>query len=269
MQFSDVVDWAARPLEVFRERTVQTIEVWAVSARGIAGTIALPNLAKALNGLDSNDAETADPEREATRLHEIEEFAAVAKSIVDRQYTPLNEQAVVVLWGLLETAMEDSIVAMLTNDPSTLAIDGVAGMKVPIGVVLGRDGQDRARYVFEQAELQIAGKHRSPVGRFEALLDLFGLTSPLSDDLRRDVQAFGLLRNLLIHRDGYADQRFLDGWPEADLAVGHRVKVGRDEVLRYATAGLNYVHRLRVALKRRYPAPKSQAKKRTAKRARA
>ena len=249
--YPKIQEWVARPLEVFRERLLQTLELWEVSVAAISQQIGMPKLAEALDALAEGDAGEADNRK--ARLVEIKAAAEVAEAVVRARFAPLNAQAVVTLWSLLETVVEDLLVAVLLNDGSVLAVPEIAGVRVEAGPMLTLSAGDRARYVFDQMESQQKAKFKSGVTRFEGLLGIFGLGTPVDEATRKQVYELGKVRDLLVHRDGMVDRAFAQACPWVPCSLTERLEVQSASVLGYATGAVQFSNGLVGVLEKRYP----------------
>ena len=100
--------------------------------------------------------------------------------------------------------------------------------------------EDRPSYLLDLLEQEVASGLKLGVGRFESLLDIFGLSGAVPNFVRRYLFELSQVRNVLVHRRGIADRRLVDQCPWLKLQIGDRVVVRHEQMARYMTAGLAY-----------------------------
>ncbi len=73
------------------------------------------------------------------------------------------------------------------------------------------------------------------------MLKPFGLDGAVPDKLRRDMYEFGQIRNVIVHRGGYADRQLSNACPWLASAVGQELPISGDHFNRYGAAAHSYV----------------------------
>jgi NADPH-dependent 2,4-dienoyl-CoA reductase/sulfur reductase-like enzyme len=79
------------------------------------------------------------------------------------------------------------------------------------------------------------------VGRFERLLEPFGLSGSVDAETRKILFEMHELRNVIAHRRALADRKFVTSVPWAKYKIGQPIKVTSGDVHRYHGAIANYV----------------------------
>jgi hypothetical protein len=84
----------------------------------------------------------------------------------------------------------------------------------------------------------LSQKHE--IEKLESLLGLVGLSGFINADVKRNLIELGHIRNVLLHRRGIADAKFVQACPWLTIRVGERVEVNSTAVERYTDATLSY-----------------------------
>jgi hypothetical protein len=79
------------------------------------------------------------------------------------------------------------------------------------------------------------------VGRFESLLKPFNLKPKITDEVRRELNDILAVRNLLVHRAGKIDRRFIELCPWLNRELGETIEVSRDDLTRDISSTSEYV----------------------------
>jgi hypothetical protein len=74
------------------------------------------------------------------------------------------------------------------------------------------------------------------VGRIEPLLDAVSLGGAVPDSVRRVVLELSQVRNLVVHKNGVVDRRFVDQCPWVRADVGGLLVIHADDLHRYGLA---------------------------------
>jgi hypothetical protein len=79
------------------------------------------------------------------------------------------------------------------------------------------------------------------VGRFEEPLKVLGLGGFIDDTVRDAIFRLSQVRNVLVHRAGVADRRFIEQAVFATAKIGHEIPLTRKELSLYVLAIFLYV----------------------------
>lgn len=180
--------------------------------------------------------------------------AQFAQEEMGRQFHSVNSHALASLWSAVESLVNDLLHACLLNDTRLMKIKYIAKIKLPLMKFdhLGREG--RMELLLQELKRTLSSDFRSGVGQFECVLKVFGLSGAVDSGLRRDLIEARHVRNVIAHRRGLADARFLEGcpWLKGKLAKGDRVHVGTEEFHRYSEAIQRYSVLLAERVKNRF-----------------
>lgn len=228
--------WASRPFHSFFENMHALDDVLHLSQQGIRVVTTMPRTIEVLAETAVDPHEKQDYNR---RLARAEKEAALARKEVDSDFQLLHAQAVVSIWSALESLMKDLLVAWLVNQPAAWDPDPVARIRIPLAAFQRLLPEERASFVVETLERDAGAALKQGVGRFDAVLSLFGIPVVLEDKDRRVVLEMSQVRHCLAHRSGVADKRLLDGCPWLELKIGDRVRISHGDFHRYHHAGLH------------------------------
>ncbi|MBI4935709.1 MAG: hypothetical protein HY828_17645 [Actinobacteria bacterium] len=162
------------------------------------------------------------------RQHRADKIAAMAKTEIDAGYPIVHSSMLMVLWSLLETFIEDLVVASIVANPASVGADAFRRVRVPAATLL-ESPDDAAKTLLSEWRRELKSPLEQGVTRFEPLLELAGLSGPVPARVRKAIFDAQQVRNVWAHRAGNADQRFIDKCPGFGLAVGDRVALAMDE----------------------------------------
>ncbi|MDQ5873165.1 MAG: hypothetical protein M3547_13280 [Acidobacteriota bacterium] len=241
-----VPSWAKKPFEEFLDATERLDQLVHLSVRGIAALRGMPQLLEAiadargeLRGTDEAAQET-DPDR----LTHARKEAELAQREVDEEFPVLHGQATIAVWAALESAVRLFVARWIENYKPASEVEEVQKLRVKLGEYERLQGEERYFYIVDRLEQELSSPLRSGVTRFETLLSPFGLSAEVDETARRDIFELNNVRNLLVHRSGIADRRFVDACPWLGLKVGERLKLDHRAYSRYGHAAVAYATQL-------------------------
>jgi hypothetical protein len=229
--------WATEPLEAFVEDQKRLEQVMHLAMRGISVICAMP---QALAALAKAQPERYDGDEAERRKRETDNLARLAQQEVESGHPLLHAQSAVWLWGALELLIRDLLVRWLQNQPDALQRDPLRRLRVRLGEYESLAREDRPSYLLDLLEQEVAAGLKPGVGRFETLLDIFGLAGAVPDFVRRHLFELSQVRNVLVHRRGIADRRLVEQCPWLQLQIGDCVVVRNEQMGRYITAAFAY-----------------------------
>jgi len=239
--------WAATPFHDFLDHQHQLGYLLELSITGISMLRAVP---RAVEVLGPDEGETG--ERHSERVEHAHKVAQLAQREVDSGFPLLHAQATVSLWSSLECLVCGFLADWLANKPDALNLEPVRKTRISLGEYEAMAPDQRRHYIIELLEREVHAPFRQGVDRFEALLGVFGLSGPVDDDTKRDLFELSSVRNVLVHRRGIADTRFVKACPWLDLKPGDTVAVSHDNFHRYMGSTTRYIvtliKRVRAAL---------------------
>ena len=221
-------DWALKPLEAFTEHIVELREVISLSKDGIHGLTVMPRFVRVAKlPQESLDKSLA--------------VADKAQSEIDTDFALLHEMSTITLWSSLEAMIKSFLALWLENEKSALNSKGVENLKIRLGEYLQLSGTERCEYILELLYREVRAPLQKGISGFETLLGVFGLSGAFDKDLKKDVFELHNVRNLLVHRRGIADLKFLEACPWLRTEAGKKHRVSNDDFSRYVHAVTEYV----------------------------
>lgn len=178
--------------------------------------------------------EPAPAEKE--RPAKLEAFAADQRP----HFSALHSLAAFRLWAILESAVEDFIRRLLEDDsfrhrPALLSIEG------SLIEFASASLEEQCEILLARLKQRLGANLKVGVGRFESLLDAVGRGGPVDDLVRRVLLELSELRNVVAHKNGRADRRFLERCPWYGAREGEDLVVTHLHFHRYITAAHWYV----------------------------
>lgn len=154
-----------------------------------------------------------------------------ASELMSEDFEPINKHGVIGMWVALEVAVEDTVVLVLMNDGSARQSLSNAGVKLPQSLSLPLTEAD-ARRVYRRLEAY-SRKDRSVASGYSHLLSILGISVTLSPDVISSLAELNYLRNCLLHRAGFADERSTVEAPGLSLDPGTQIKISSERYRHY------------------------------------
>lgn len=180
--------------------------------------------------------ERGDPEGHRRRGLDVE---ALAKSEVEGGFQTFRAQNIVLLWGTLERFANDLLVAVLVNDPGQRADEALKAVKGSLIDLVGLDIEEQCAQVAHAAGWKAKGTG-SGANRLESILKLAGLSGPVDPIAKQNLHVLNEMRNVIVHRRGVADRRFLERCPLPGMKMGERMRIDLRTVRAFSMSALNY-----------------------------
>src|SRR5260370_19392069 len=197
--------------------------------------------------VDRNEAEEA--KRDEARK-QAKERADLALREVDSGFPVLHSQQVVFLWGAIEAVVEDTLVAWLNNEKFAGKEQGLRKIKVSVADFNAMSETERNYHLVSEYRRDLRPKHRSSIEVFESILHEFGLQGAMDPELKRRLIELEHVRNVLLHRRGIADSRFLERCPWTTVKIGAAIVPDEESVEKYTSAVLDFYELLLDRIKR-------------------
>jgi hypothetical protein len=224
--------WAGSPFFRARDDLERADRLLHLAIRGITGLLAIPGLTEALARFPFSGTSTEE-------IEHAKVTADFAQREVSTGFPVLHAQAVIALWVLLEDLVRTFLATWLRNEPRAKEVDAVRKLKVSLTHYEAMDEEERCFYLVELLERDAAPRHG--IERFECLLRLFALSGPFHEGPRRNLYELYHVRNLLVHRAGRVDRKFVNACPWLGLAPGQTYVVDHASCHRYQASTLEYI----------------------------
>lgn len=221
-------------------------DVAQVTRRMLGEATGLPRLTKLLTvGDESQKAEE--------RRNAAERDAEIAGAEIERGFATLAMQGVVLYWAALETYVDDVVIGVVRSDLEVLRGDDLARVKIPLGDLLAMPDDDRFEFLLREVESSLRSRMKAGTSRFEPLLSAVGLGGPVRDATQRNLFRLHKVRNLVAHRGGRIDRRFLDECPGfGEGEIGERLNLDATAYHELVRAAVDYAFTIHARAVRRF-----------------
>jgi hypothetical protein len=187
------------------------------------------------------DNQALDKARE--KAAEIEAFAQKQKG---DGFTYLFSLAIIRLWGILEALIDDLAIDFLSNPDVCKDKNLIYSLKGPLLEFARASAEQQTEYLCEKLKEAVNARLKQGIGRFEAILEPIGLGGNIDDAARRILFELGQVRNILIHKAGLADGRFVESCPWLNIKAGMLLKINPPDFLLYKFSAHYYLFLIRL-----------------------
>lgn len=181
------------------------------------------------------------PTESEDRLARALEIADLAQQEIDRGFPLLHNHALVGLWGALEAAIDDVCTARILDSPEILESGDLSKVKVNAAEFIKLGDTDRARVVFEELKRVTDATMKVGVGQFERLLNAVGVGGDVDPHVRNVIRIAKEMRNVVAHRAGIVDARFVSACADLNFARGDQLRINREQMHSVLFACVLYV----------------------------
>src|ERR1039457_5671193 len=229
--------WVSQVFKDFLDHQDRMMKVLDLSRSGIRSATVSPEIVEFLARGDGSEQEPTV----VKKLQDARAMAEFAQREIDNDFPVLHAQAVVSLWGSLETLSLTVVADWIMNSPEILHQDPWRGLKVKVGEYETLDGEQKASHLASSIDQGLGGPLKSGVTRFESLLETVGLKGSVSDEVRRGLWELHQIRNGIVHKRGKADRKFCDACPWLGLEPGTNISVTSEMYKSYYVTSHKYV----------------------------
>ena len=220
---------------VLLERQSRLDEVLELCCYAIREVSALPDLTSALNLVQK-----VLPKDASERMERAERVATTAKREAASNFSSLFDMATIVLWGALESAVRDFVARWIARYPQARELDSLGKIKIRLADYDQLSNEELHQHVVDQLDRELGAPLKKGAGRFDSLLSAVAIAVPLDSDLRRALLEMSEVRNVLVHKAGSADRRFIEACPWYGAKEKDAVSVDRAKYEKYRAAVNSY-----------------------------
>ena len=208
-----------------RDEIMRVVEVYQYAVRNMEG---MAKLAEKIRR----------PANHVQFVQHVEEFAL---EDARKDFPAIHSMAVVLIWAAMETTIRDFLVGLIAARPQIRRSTKMAQLKIRFGEydVLSED--DKIRYLIDQFEKESGSNFKRGVGKFDTLLSAVNLGAIVDDECRNSLHQMSAVRNVIAHRVGIVDQRFVDACPNYRTKLGESLTVSYSQLNRYVGACGQYL----------------------------
>lgn len=161
------------------------------------------------------------------------DLEAFANTQLQSGFAYLYTIAVVRLWSIIETAVEDLVLDIIGRVSSAALPEKLRTLRGPLLEFSEASKDDQAAFLIDLLKHELKVALKPGVGKLELLLDSVGYGGPVDATVRRWLLELSQVRNVLVHREGRADRRFIEACPWFGAIRGETIHVARDDFDRY------------------------------------
>lgn len=242
-----VPDWAMKPLKTLLDDLERLARFPHLCMKAILMIQTDPNVIEMLARV-----KTEPPTDFETRLNRAQKEAELAQSELDTGFPLLHMQATMAMWASLEAAMRHFVANWVRYGEGAKNVEVIQKLKIRLGDYEALDEEERAFFIVDSIEKEINAPFRRGVDRFESLLKPFGLSGPIEDQIKDTLFEISQVRNVLMHRYGVADRRFVENCPWLGLKPGDHVQIRQPDFDKYLKATADYVIILLIRIGERF-----------------
>lgn len=162
------------------------------------------------------------------------------KREIDRGFPITWGQTAIAIWGQLEAFAEDFAAVVIEFEPELLTgtRSKLPKLAIPIGEFLTAD-DERYLLIVRHIQQKVSTGTRG-VNQFENVFDYLDLTGPMNDNVSAPLYELSGVRNVLAHRRGVADRKFVNDVKHFGAKIGDPVKIDLPRAMLYGMAALAY-----------------------------
>jgi hypothetical protein len=170
----------------------------------------------------------------------LHDAAVAARDGIAGDFAILHGHALMGAWGALEACIDDVAIDWLTETEGECAGSATNTLKVSLGNYLALKGDARWPWLLDQIKRAQSSSLKSGVGQFESVLSAVGLGGAVDPHIRKAIHYTKAMRNVIAHKGGRVDARFVEACPDLGLTEGERLSVTSEQFLAGLTAMLAY-----------------------------
>lgn len=172
----------------------------------------------------------------SSRLKSTEQLAEVARREIDEDHPLLNALATVYCWSILDSFIRDYLALWITRRPSSRKVEPLQRIRIYFGEYESLNPHERNHYIIGRMAEELGVNRKHGLYRFRLLLEPFGLSFKLSNNLERDLIELQNVRNIIVHRNGLVDRRFQDACPWIKQNIGSKIIIDTQQNMAYYLA---------------------------------
>jgi hypothetical protein len=221
------------------------------------GTRLIELTQKTLEAIKRPSLFTSDEElrEHVDKAKKLENFA---RSQATSGFPYLFSLAIIRCWSIIEVAVDDLVLALLAR-PDHIPPDGILSeIKGPLLPFLNASLDERAELMAIALKQKLATALKPGAARFEELLGPFGLAGTIDDSVKRLLFELSAVRNVLVHKNGVADKRFVEACPWINCKQGVKISPSYSHFHMYLFASGWYVNEVSLRTRRKFQLEEDQ-----------
>lgn len=180
--------------------------------------------------------------------NQFESIVGTMKNEASNGFQMLYLQGTLLMYSHLEDVIKKLILRYF-RDNDLKDIDKVNTIKITYAEYEGLDQEERLEYIFVLFEKQFQGNMKNGVFRFEELLKPLGLSGKVDLKIANSIMELSLLRNLIAHRGGFVDRKFIALCAEKHVRCqyenGQKIRIEFEKFQKFYLALVSYSNLIR------------------------
>ncbi len=154
-----------------------------------------------------------------------------AKKEIKNGFPFLMKQSIVMLYSQLETSIKHLIIQIFTIEGSLQHLKEINKIKISFSEYHNLNEVEKIEYFYKKFEENISTGMKYGVKRFEALLKPLALSGDIPEKLKNNISELSQVRNVIVHRNGVADKRFVDFFSSMQYNTSMQYNIGDKIIL--------------------------------------
>lgn len=188
------------------------------------------------------------------RLKKLEEYTTFQSQ---NGFPHLYGLATVRLWTILEVFVQDLLVWIISNVPEVRDFPIINKLKGPLLEFASASQQKQSEYILDLLYNELSASLRRGVGKFEHVLNAIELGGSIDERVKKNIFELSEIRNIVAHRNGIADERFVTNCPWQNVNAGEPIPIYPPQFTNYCMSASWYIVEISRRHLVRYP-PKDQ-----------
>jgi hypothetical protein len=180
-------------------------------------------------------------ESEKVRSRQLEKLQTFAQSQHAKGFPFLYALGIIRACSILEIAVFDFVHDVLVSEESIRHLPAFVALKGPIVQFAAATSEEQSKYLIEALSDQLGTNLKRGPGRFESLLNAIALGGPIDPRVRPSLVELVEIRNLLVHRGGKTDKKFIDACSWLNIEIGSDLPINRGLFDRCYSAAMWYL----------------------------
>lgn len=227
------------PLHEFYEYVTDLNGIVNCTIQGLHGSIDRLDLIDALFELDIA-YERATEEDATQKIECANKNAEWAAGIIKSDYQTVYNFAIILLWSKLESTVLDFTHNELQKNKNIIKSNKFEKIQIPISTYAKMNSTEKAHFLVDAICDSCKYNSKPGVDRFESILFYLDLDGKVDHELQKNLYEASQIRNLLLHRSGYADKAFTKNCPHLGLKLGEKIHITKDDLSRYMSSIISY-----------------------------
>ncbi|WP_412027452.1 hypothetical protein [Deinococcus yunweiensis] len=166
--------------------------------------------------------------------------------------TKLVETFTIYLWSRMDTLIFDVLLEYMTLDETLVNSPLFTKIKLPLSFMFLEE-EEKKEHLLRLIEGTLDIPLKQGIGKFEAMLGVFGLGGAIPKKLSDKIFELSNIRNIIAHRNSQVDAKFVSNCPHLGYTIGQKLRLTEQDFTDYCLAIFAYVTYLKARFWGREP----------------